>query len=158
MIRAKLTPQQTHNRAVNAVVQVMQKHLIVPKIFVEAAWPNRSSRIDVLAVDRAGAGEIHVVEVLQDLSDERLESVFEIPAHYKYLGLLFTRNYRPRPERLYSADGFGRIGLITFRETATDDLQAVIELRPERFNLDSSIFKQVDRFTARNQPTWEIRD
>lgn len=158
MIRAKLTPRQSHNRAVNAVIQLMQKQLIVPKIFVQAAWPTRSSRVDLLAVDRAGAGDVHVVEVMQELSDEQLQVIFGVPAHYKYLGLLLSRNYRPRVERLYSADGFGRIGLIIFRETPSDDLQAFLELRPERFNLDSSIFKQVDRFTARNRPAWEIRD
>src|ERR1700687_1182099 len=61
--RATLSPEQQEARAKNAVADFLFRQLIVPKVFFDAPWPNRSSRVDVLAVDRSGTGEIHVVEV-----------------------------------------------------------------------------------------------
>lgn len=158
MIRAKLSSEQQHNRAVNASVQLMQQRLIVPKIFVNAQWPNRNSRVDLLAVDRAGAGEIHVVQVFENISNDGLSKLFDVPAHYKYVGRMWKGNYRLKPESLYAKDGFGRVGVITFQESQGQDFRAILELRPERFNLSSSYFANIDRFTAKHRPDWEIRD
>src|ERR1700723_1836751 len=58
-----LSSEQEQGRAKNAVADLLSRQLIVPKVFFDAHWPSRKSRVDVLAVDRSGSGEVHVVEV-----------------------------------------------------------------------------------------------
>jgi hypothetical protein len=156
-----LSPQQRVARARNVVADFLFRQLIVPKIFFEASWPNRSRRVDVLAVDRSGSGEIHAVEVkvgtrLADL-EETIAKLMQVPAHFKYLALFENKNYRPDSHILYAPDGMGRIGVIQVKEDGAGNLEAEITVRPERFKLDSSIFKMIDRFTASRPANLEIR-
>jgi hypothetical protein len=58
---------------------------------------------------------------------------------------------------LYSPDGFGRIGIIEVREDPLGNLDARISVQPERFKLDSSVYKMVDRFTASYPANLEVR-
>lgn len=157
MIREKLTAEQRHGRALNAVLGLMQRRLIVPKIFLNAPWPNRQHRVDLLAVDRAGSGEIHVVEVKTKIADAAVEHLIELPAHYKYLALLSESNYRLKPQSLYALDGLGRIGLVSFHENALGELGAILDIPPERFDLSPEYFKHIDRLTSKLQPNWEVR-
>jgi hypothetical protein len=156
-----LSPEQQHGRAQNAVAEFLSGHLIVPKVFFDAHWPERRSRVDVLAVDRSGSGEVHAVEVKRgrDLKvSEVIEQVMEIPAHFRYLALFDNpKNVRPRADLLYSQDGIGRVGIIEVREDALGNLGARISVQPERFKLDSSVYKMVDRFTASYPANLEIR-
>jgi hypothetical protein len=159
--RVVLSSEQQEARAKNVVADFLFRQLIVPKVFFDAAWPNRSRRVDVLAIDRSGTGEIHVVEIkvgtgLKDLN-MAITQLEEIPAHFKYVALFENRNFRPDSRALYADDGMGRIGVIQVREDAAGNLSAEYSVRPERFRLDSSIFKAVDRFTASRQPNLEIR-
>ena len=56
-----LTPRQRKGRAVNAVAEMLEKRLAVPKIYLE---PSRHYiAADVLAVDRAGSGDVHAVQI-----------------------------------------------------------------------------------------------
>ncbi len=109
-----LSLEQQHSRVENAVAQFLSKALIVPKIFFEAQWPSRRRRVDVLAVDRAGAGEIHIVEVkVGDLDfAQAVRSLDEIPAHFKYLALFQNGKHIPAEKELYTENGMGRVGLI----------------------------------------------
>lgn len=161
MRRATLSPEQQEARAKNAVADFLFRQLIVPKVFFDAPWPNRSSRVDVLAVDRSGTGEIHVVEVKVGTRLEDVESAItllsRIPAHFKYLALFDNKNYRLNDRLLYAPDGMGRVGVIQVREDTAGDLSAEFYVRPERFKLDSSVFKLIDRFTAARHPDIEIR-
>lgn len=60
-----LTPRQQEGRAVNAVAEVLRKRLTVPNIYLEPRGDSIS--VDVLAVDRAGSGDLHAVQIkLQD--------------------------------------------------------------------------------------------
>jgi hypothetical protein len=61
--------------------------LIVPKIFFEARWPNRTTVVDVLAIDRSGAGDLHAVEIVPVASriESSLAMLSRVPAHFKYL-------------------------------------------------------------------------
>jgi len=156
-----LDAEQRAARATNVVADLLFRQLIVPKVFFEANWPNRSSRVDVLGVDRSGSGEIHVVEVkvgttLIDLRDV-IAQLMQVPAHFKYLALFENKNYRPDSQILYAPDGFGRIGVIQVKEDGAGNLEAEITVRPERFKLDSSIFKMIDRFTASRPANLEVR-
>jgi hypothetical protein len=156
-----LSPEQEHGRAQNAVADLLSRQLIVPKVFFEAHWPSRRSRVDVLAVDRSGSGEIHVAEVKRgrDLrAEDLIERLMEIPAHFKYVALFDNpKNHRPHSHMLYSSDGIGRIGIIEVREEPLGNLNARISVQPERFKLDSSVYKMVDRFTANYPANMEVR-
>ena len=162
MRRATLSPEQQEARAKNAVADFLFRQLIVPKVFFDAPWPNRSSRVDVLAVDRSGSGEIHVVEikvgtnVLKDIGAV-VADIGRIPAHFKYLALFENKNYRLDDRILYAPDGMGRVGVIQVREDNAGNLSAEFYVRPERFRLDSSVFRLIDRFTAGRHPNIEIR-
>lgn len=160
-IKPVLSPEQQHGRAKNAVADFLSSQLIVPKIFFDAHWPSRRDRVDVLAVDRSGTGEVHVVEVKQgrDLkASDAVARLMQIPAHFRYLALFDNpKNLRPRSDMLFSQDGIGRIGIIEVREDPIGNLTARISVQPERFKLDSSVYKMVDRFTSSYPANLEVR-
>jgi|HubBroStandDraft_6_1064221.scaffolds.fasta_scaffold122095_2 hypothetical protein len=159
MLRSVLSEGQQHSRVKNAVAHFLFSELIVPKIFFEAQWPSRKSRVDVLAVDRAGAGEIHIAEVRVGSGDlaDAIRRIAAIPAHFKYLALFGNSSFYPSDKALYAPDGMGRVGVIQVRENRADELRAEFIVRPERFRLDPSFFKQIDRFTAARPADMEIR-
>lgn len=155
----QLSLEQQHSRVENAVAQFLSNVLIVPKIFFDAGWPSRQNQVDVLAVDRAGAGEIHVVEVRVGGANftRTLRSMNEIPAHFKYLALFQNAKRVPAEKELYASNGMGRIGIIQIREDEASNLKAEFLIRPERFRLDSSYFRQIDRFTTNRAADIEVR-
>lgn len=157
MIKNVLTESQREARGKNAVAALLARRLIVPKIFFDAHWPGRTSRVDVLAVDRAGAGDIHVVEVTVGIRAEAIKQLMHLPAHYKYVAVVEPGIYHLQNDVLYSADGLGRIGVILFDEKEHDELQARIEVAPERFRVPPGVIKQIDRFTAKEHADIEIR-
>jgi len=159
MLRQVLSEEQQHARVQNAVANFLFSALIVPKIFFNARWPTRKEEVDILAVDRSGAGEIHVVEVKVGSADlvRSVRSIIEVPAHFRYLALFGNASFRPTEKTLYAADGMGRVGIIQVRESPQGDLCAEFAVRPERFRLDSSYFRQIDRFTAARPADMEIR-
>jgi len=156
-----LNPSQIEGRLRNAAVDFLQQRLIVPKIFLEAAWPTYN-RVDVLAVDRAGAGDIHVVEVNSTINSiyEAVARLLPLPAHYKYVVTIETVNLHPIDEsRLYAIDGMGRVGIIVVAERPADkSLQSRLAIAPERFRLEGKYWKEVDTFLASAAPDVEIRD
>lgn len=159
MLRPVLSEEQQRARVKNVVARFLFGALIVPKIFFDAHWPSKRIRVDVLAVDRAGAGEIHIVEVKVGAGNfsEALREIAVVPAHFKYLALFGNASYIPTDDGLYAPDGMGRIGVIQVRELGAKDLSAEFLIRPERFRLDSSFFKQIDKFTTNRPADMEIR-
>lgn len=141
------------------MAELLRQRLIVPKIFLEATWPHPRSRVDLLAVDRAGTGEIHVVEVKFGRMEptETLERLKGVPAHYKYIAVVGNGGYRPADKALYAPDGFGRIGLIRITEDKAGNLSAKLVLAPERFRVDPRVFKSIDRFTSKHGADFEVR-
>lgn len=109
-----LTLRQKEGRAVNAVAELLRKTLSVPNIYLE---PHTSKlAVDVLAVDRAGSGDLHGVEIelgndlakkrsenpantralIQQIQGRRLlkrrldeihKQLMSLPTHYKYLAV-----------------------------------------------------------------------
>jgi hypothetical protein len=159
LLRQILSEEQQRARVKNAVARFLFGVLIVPKIFFDAHWPSKKSKIDVLAVDRAGAGEIHIVEVkvgTGDFSAARSE-IGSLPAHFKYLALFENASYIPTDDGLYALDGMGRIGVIQVRESGASDLSAEFLIRPERFRLNPAYFRQIDKFTTKRSADMEIR-
>lgn len=160
--RTVLTSEQQEARAKSAVANFLFGQLIVPKVFFDAPWPDRSHRVDVLAVDRSGSGEIHVAEIKVGSAalastQATIAKLGQVPAHFKYLAIFDNKNYRLNDRVLYAPDGMGRVGVIQVKEDTNGDLSAEFQIRPERFRLDSSIFKSIDRFTAKHPADLEIR-
>ncbi|MGA9210356.1 MAG: hypothetical protein WB347_21355 [Terriglobales bacterium] len=157
--RRVLTPEQQEARGINAVAELLSHRLIVPKIFLKPPWPQSRNRVDLLAVDRAGTGEIHIAEVKSGIAEasQSLERVKAMPAHYKYIAVIGDRRYRPTDEALYAADGFGRVGLIRIIEDNAGNLHAELVVAPERFRADPAVFKTIDRFTSKHRADIEIR-
>lgn len=154
-----LTESQREARGKNAVGALLARRLIVPKIFFDAHWPKRTSQIDVLAVDRAGSGDIHVVEVKvgAKAAAEAVVRLMHLPAHYKYVAIIEPRSYRIPERTLYAGNGLGRVGVIVFDEKEHDELQARIEIAPERFRVAADDIKRIDRFTEKEHADIEIR-
>ena len=161
MYKRALSPQQQESRAKTAVAELLFHDLIVPKVFVDAPWPVTRSAVDVMAVERSGAGDVHAVEVKvgslgPGIVGKAVADLMRVPAHFKYLAIFDNKNYLPDERSLYANDGMGRIGVIQVKENSSGDLSAEVRIRPERFKFDAS-FKQVDRFTARHPAYIEIR-
>ena len=156
-------------RAKNAVLQLLQKQLIVPKIYFETEWEGR--HVDLLAIDRDGVGDVHVVEIKRlhatldhPAIDEAVDQLRAVPAQYKYLAVLDSTfpsgTYRnlltsEQKEQLFSEDGIGRVGLINFSLDDEGKPTAHLLIVPERFR--AFVNTAADTFVAKHQPDWEIR-
>jgi len=165
-----LTPKVIEGRGKNAVAQLLTKKLIVPKIFFEARWPNRTTVIDVLAVDRSGAGDVHAVEIVTDAKqiDRSLATLSRVPAHFKYLALFSLHDedkilpiFDPEAdpdERLYAADGLGRVGTIClYQGHPADALSAEVQVEPERFRVPVGLYSDIDKYVQKHTPDIAIR-
>jgi hypothetical protein len=112
---AHLTPRQREGRAANAIAELLAKTLSVPNIYLEPH--SERAGTDVLAVDRAGSGDLHGVQIklfdqiegfrsknplttadLNRLNDNWLKAfakdvstvqkrLISLPVHYKYLAV-----------------------------------------------------------------------
>ena len=156
-----LSVSQLEGRLKNATAEFLQRRLIVPKIFLDAAWPSYR-RIDVLALDRAGAGDIHIVEVKTSVEAvyDAVADLMSIPAHHKYVACFDNAALqRINESRLYAPDGLGRVGIIIISEHPEDkSLHARLYIAPERFRLERTVWQDVDVFLASSAPDVEIRD
>lgn len=93
-------------RAKNAILSFLERQLSIPKIYIDAIWDGH--KIDVLAINRDGVGDVHAVLLLPTnlnrnpqsgvviLTDEDVSGLTggvnqliarfqEIPAQYKYI-------------------------------------------------------------------------
>ena len=156
-----LSSSQLEGRLKNAVADFLQRRLIVPKIFLDAAWPSYR-HMDILAVDRAGTGDVHIAEVKTSLPAlyDAVTDLMPLPAHYKYVAIFEGSELQQINElRLYAPDGIGRVGVIAIAERPEDkSLCGRLVLAPERFRLESKYWKDVDAFVASLAPDVEIRD
>jgi len=165
--------QQVLGRAKNAVQEYLIRKLLVPKIYLEAEWGG--ARVDVLAVDRAGVGDVHVVEIENYLSqpfrgyagipDERtIRELTQIPGHYKYVALATDspecREFNPNAAvglRVLAPDGVGRVGLLVV-DFSGPNVLVEEKLKPERFRSSKEVINLADQFVAGHTANWEVRD
>ena len=180
-----LTPRQQKGRAVNAVAELLRNRLSVPNIYLEPHIP--SLAVDVLAVDRAGSGDLHAVEVklrvgdnfrrpgnlnqmmgawmayIRDAMKKTRGHLMSLPAHYRYLAIphdslsLLVGEIGPR---LYSSDGIGRIGIIAITDRGEEPPTAEIAIPPERFRVDASKLSKIEKTLINNKkvrPDIEVR-
>jgi hypothetical protein len=165
---AEVSSRILEGRGKNAVAQLFSQKLIVPKIFFDARWPGRTMHVDVLAVDRSGAGDVHAVEIKVSKHQlaTTLRDLIRIPAQFKYLAYfdltdekkaLFNPDSEPE-DRLYAPDGLGRIGTIClYQEGPADALFAEVVVEPERFRVPPSLNEEIDRYLDKHTPDIAVR-
>lgn len=159
-----LSLRREHGRAVNAVAAFLRDRLHVPNVYIEAKL---HSSIDVLAVDRAGSGDIHIAEIKlpRELRDSRadwlrmLKPLNEAPAHFRYLVLPDTQQARSLGENniLFAPNGIGRIGILLLSQEGNAAPRVELLVEPERFRLDSATAEKVERYLLRSKPDMFVR-
>lgn len=141
-------------RAKEPVARALIRKLIVPRIYFSAAWPDGDHDVDVVAINRAGAGDVHVVEVKRKLSTGTLTAVrrlMAVPAHYRWIA--FERSARGGsrlPQLPEPKTGAGRIGLIEIVTMADGSLGANVVREAERFHDD--LVDPASDFVKRTRP------
>ncbi|MFH1562792.1 MAG: hypothetical protein ABIF11_05175 [Nitrospirota bacterium] len=135
-------------RCYEPVARCLIRTLIVPNIYFEQTWPmSDHSQIDIVAVDRAGTGDVHVVKVCETLNEaitKGIETIGKVPAHYRWVAFQ-GEGFLPHDEdaefKLLSEEpllpesGMGRIGVIEIVRMVKNDLGANIKLKAERFRV-----------------------
>lgn len=179
-----MSPQQNEQiligRAKNALLSFFEQRLSVPKIYLDADW--EGEKIDVLAIDRAGVGDVSVALTMPgeiSLSD-LIKKLHGIPAHFKYLisvrNVLIGRENRQNTEEdvqswqlkradrlqrtddpmLFAHDGVGRIGQI-FVDLARGRPVVTVPTPAERFRSNQHIYDLAENFSSSHTADFEIR-
>lgn len=153
---------QTHleQRALEPVARALIRRLMVPKVYFRAPWPDASTVADLVAIDRAGTGDVHVVEIKGSarsaLAPRAVDRLIQVPAHY--LWLAFPRPRHPpnyADAALYLADGPGRIGILELVSMPGDTLGANLALPAERFH--EHLEDETLRFVRSTKPDISFR-
>ncbi len=156
--------QRLEHRGREAVADCLIRDLTVPNIYFDAEWPNSPLQADVLAIDRAGTGDVHLVEIKKPVFNlpKAIEQVMNFPAQFRWLAYLHlgttstsTRFGKLAPPTLYPTQGMGRVGLIEIVRMEGDEVGANIRFRAERF--PGNLTDAVDRFVATHKPDVEFR-
>jgi hypothetical protein len=133
--------QHLEQRAREAVAQCLIRQLIVPKVYFDVAWPDPTRHVDLLAIDRAGTGDVHAVEIKYhaQVGLDTVVALLEVPAQFRWIAY-FRESATPETESaltskepLYPSKGMGRVGVIELVRQPNDDLVANVRVRAERF-------------------------
>lgn len=154
-------------RSLEPVAKLLNRELQIPQIYFETLWPpigESGHIVDVLAVDRAGIGDVHTVEIKDDATQAfaTIPSLMGIPAHYRWLAFYestVTPEIRKRlisKLELYPASGAGRIGVISIDATTEDTLVAKIIVHPERFH--GLKYSKVEEYLRGLEPDLYVKD
>lgn len=129
-------------RARNPVAGCLIRQLVVPRIYFEADWPGLPDmRADVLAIDRDGRGDAHLVEIKRNAADALAIVPRLLAARAPFRWIAFLRGTENEAaalalisqEVLYPKDTAGRVGVIEIVEMAGNDLGANVRIKAERF-------------------------
>lgn len=154
--------ERLEERAKDAVSRLLIRQLILPKIYFEASWPTPANRADLVAIDRAGAGDLHVVEIKRHARDaaQAVKHLLSYPAHFRWLAV-FADSLDPETHASLQRDldahpVTGRIGVIQIVRMASDELVANVLFRAER--APSNLKNEIGVFGAANKPDIEYGD
>jgi len=177
MIQAQI--EQELGRAKNAVQEYLIHKLLLPKIYLDVDF--HGTQLDLLAIDRAGVGDVHAVLALPVEADDepdwqylvtkaailvndRSVSLRSLPAQYRYLAVIGFRpgleRFAPSSElvrRMLAEDGVGRIGIL-FVDLSEGEPSVRAVLKAERFRSSKEIVALADRFVAEHEANWEFRE
>jgi hypothetical protein len=154
--------ERLEKRARDAVAERLILHLQVPQIYFEAQWGVEGKHIDILAIDKAGAGDVHVVEIKAGILNPRtiVKRLMSIPAQFRWMAVFPKRDQKAdpagkAPSYLYPLEDMGRIGVIEVVKMPDDSLGANIRFKAERFRGNYS--PEVDEFAKKHRPDIEFR-
>jgi hypothetical protein len=171
-----ISMQMVHGlgRAKNAVQDYLTHKLLFPKVYLDAEFNGK--KVDVLAIDREGTGDIHAVSIVyqgtnvenalkQVAADIGIPPAVIVP-HFIYAAVVNNgpgaSKYVPSDEilqRSFAEDGVGRMGIL-YVDLCDDDprFQVRVILKAERFRSSREIVELADRFVAEHTANWEVRD
>lgn len=160
-------------RCLEPVAQCLIRALMLPKVYFERVWPppkgRRSARVDIVAIDRDGTGDVHVVEVKRSLRDALaggVEAIRDVPAQYRWVayqgeGLLPPDGKAElamlSEKPLLPESGMGRIGVIEVVRMSSGDLGARIRREAERFQ-PGDIDADIQAFLRQEKPDIEFKE
>jgi hypothetical protein len=178
--------RQDLGRAKNAIQDYLIRKLVVPKIYLDANW--NGTQVDVLAIDRAGVGDVHAVRIAHQGEVDSIEEVtmrnvlgaiaasgqvydseiesMSLQSHYRYVAVVSenpdARKFKPTEvtiKQTLADDGVGRVGIL-YVDLCEDDpkLQVRVILKAERFRSSKEIVELADRYVAEHTANWEIRE
>lgn len=163
-------------RAKNAVQEYLIHKLLFPKVYLDAEFNGK--KVDVLAIDREGTGDVHAVYIVYQGTDveNALETVVanivapsplaRILPHFLYAAVVNNgpgaNKYVPSEQILQKSlaeDGVGRVGILYVDLTEDDPkFQVRVVLKAERFRSSKEIIELADRYVAEHTPNWEVRE
>jgi len=158
------TTQSIEDRAFTPVADLFIKTLHVPSIYFDARWPSASKRVDLLVIDRAGVGDVHVVEVKKGVAGaiKAASQLLRIPAQFRWVVCCYEAGdasagakaiqHAVKNAPLFADHGPGRVGVITveFHEDGLHEkTKAEVVVRAERF--PGSWYEEADKFTKANR-------
>jgi hypothetical protein len=133
---------QLELRALDPVGRCLIRRLMVPRIYYDADWPGLADgRVDLLAIDRDGVGDAHLVEIRRDAAVALACAPRLLTARAPYRWIAFLRGTEDGDSELalvsqtplYQAGVAGRVGVIEIVEMAGAELGANVRLAAERF-------------------------
>ena len=166
-------------RAKNALQDYLIRKLLVPKVYLDADW--NGEKVDVLAIDRAGVGDVHAVQMVPPqgrfIEDgamvliarmvfDSVKGLKSLPSHFRYVAVISgdpdNRRFNPSDpimQESFAEDGVGRVGIL-YVDLSEDDPKFQIRavLKPERFRSSKEIIELADRYVSEHTANWEIRD
>jgi hypothetical protein len=171
----QLLTQQDVGRAKNVLQDYLVRKLLIPKVYLDAEW--NGERVDALAIDRSGVGDVHAVRIFPIESSIRaalillanpsligIEKFKSVPSQFRYIALVgddpdarkinFANEIIPP---LYAEDGVGRVGILYINPSEYEPSAQVL-VRAERFRSSKEIVDLADRYVAEHTPNWEVRD
>jgi hypothetical protein len=165
-------------RAKNSVQDYLIHKLLYPKVYLDASWDG--DELDVLAVDRAGRGDVHGVRLvlwepghtddfgysayLENAAGEAVRNFVNFAGHFRYLAVVCTvpkkQQWIPSPgikDQSLAADGVGRVGIL-YLDITEEEPSVKVLLKAERFRNSKEIVELTDRFVAEHTANWEYRE
>jgi hypothetical protein len=172
-----ISEKQREGRAVNAVAELLMRKLLVPKIFLEPRHleiPVKRSLVwdldrllNVLAIDKAGSGDIHAVKVILGKTRESNDEIKlglctknfrdAYPVHFKYIAVDSEAVDFVSKLQLFAENGIGRVGIIEILENPGVAPEARIVIQPERFRVAPEWVEKFDKFQQKTPADMEIR-
>jgi len=174
----ELQVEHYRGRAKNALQDYLVRKLLYPKVYLDAEWDGE--KLDLLAIDRAGAGDVHGVRLVlwePGHSDDHGYSAYLEKAvasavtefvgfrgHFRYLAVICAlpdkQQWIPSKglkNQCLAADGVGRLGLL-YVDVTEEDAEVKVLLKAERFRSSKEIVELSDRFVAEHTANWEYRE
>jgi hypothetical protein len=174
----ELQDQHYRGRAQNAIQDYLVRKLLIPKIYLDADWSGW--KLDVLAIDRSGSGDVHGVQLipwepgqrdnhgwsayLERTVSSAISGFANFPGHFRYLAVVCTEPQKQRwipsegiKNQSLAPDGVGRLGIL-YVSVAEEDAAVDVLLKPERFRSSKQVTELTDLYVAEHAANWEIRE